>query len=192
MKKLLTTLLCAMLTLGAFAQTEHLTFKGVPIDGSLDEFVDKMRDVGFRYLGTQDGTAILTGDFAGFKGCTIGVNTLEALDIVSMIGVIFPEDDDWGSLAGAYENLKSMLTQKYGRYNECVEEFQGYTEPKDDNMRLIKLKMDNCVWYTIYSTDKGDIELSIDHNGTNSCFVLLRYFDKINTQSVQQRALEDL
>lgn len=181
-----------MLTLGAFAQTEHLTFKGVPIDGSLDEYIDKMKDAGFRYLGKQNGIAILMGDFAGYKGCTIVVNTLKALDIVNMIGVIFPEADNWGTLTNTYEHLKSMLTQKYGKYDQCLEEFQGYSEPRDDNMRLYKLKMDNCVWYTIFSTDKGDIELSIDHEGVSSCFVMLRYFDKINTDTVEKQAMDDL
>ena len=44
---------------------EHLTFKGVPIDGTLSEYVAKMKSAGFKYLGEQDGTAILQGDFAG-------------------------------------------------------------------------------------------------------------------------------
>ena len=49
-----------------------------------------MKAAGFSYLGTQDGTAILQGDFAGFKSCTVGVSTLKAVNVVSTIGVIFP------------------------------------------------------------------------------------------------------
>lgn len=191
MKKLFTTLLCAMLTLCAFAQSEHLTFKGVPIDGTLSEYVDKMRDAGFHYIGKQDGVAVLSGDFAGYRGCLVGVSTLKSLDVVNMIGVIFPEADDWSTLNNTYERLKSMLTQKYGRYDDCVEEFQGFA-PRNDGDRLHKLKFDSCTWYTVFRTDKGNIELSIDHNGTSSCFVKLQYFDGINTNAVEQQAMNDL
>ena len=191
MKKLLTSLLCAIISISVFAQTEHLTFKGVPIDGTLDEYIGKMEEAGFSYLGKQDGMALLSGDFAGYRGCIIGVNTLKSLDIVNMIGVIFPEADDWGTLTNTYEHLKAMLTQKYGKYNDCVEEFQGY-EPDNNGSRLHALKFDRCTWYTIFRTAKGNIELSIDHNGVSSCYVMLRYFDKINTNAVEQQAMNDL
>lgn len=192
MKRLFSTLLCAIIAFSAFAQSEHLTFKGVPIDGTLNEYIDKMKEAGFDYIGKQDGMAILMGDFAGYKGCIIGVNTLQSLDIVNMIGVIFPEADDWSTLTNTYEHLKSMLTLKYGRHNDCVEEFQGYSQPRTDNDRLHKLKFDSCTWYTIFRTDKGNIELSIDHNSSLTCYVMLRYFDRINTNAVEQQAINDL
>lgn len=96
------------------------------IDGTLNEYVTKMKQAGFTHIGTQDGTAILKGDFAGFKGCTIGVATLKTTNKVNTIGVIFPEQDDWDSLENNYTHLKSMLTEKYGEPSDCVETFQGY------------------------------------------------------------------
>lgn len=192
MKKLLTSLLCAIISLSVFAQSEHLTFKGVPIDGTLDEYIGKMEEAGFSYLGKQDGMALLSGDFAGYKGCIIGVNTLKSLDVVNSIGVIFPKADDWSTLNNTYERLKSMLTQKYGKYNDCVEEFQGYSQPRTDMDRLNKLRLDSCTWYTIFRTNKGNIELSIDHKSLIGCYVLLQYFDDINTNAVEQQAMNDL
>lgn len=92
MKRLISLLLFANTILISSAQdkSEHLSFKGVPINGTLNEYVSKMKTAGFSYLGTQDGTAILQGDFAGFKSCTVGVSTLKAVNVVSTIGVIFP------------------------------------------------------------------------------------------------------
>ena len=48
MKRNLFLLLFAIATLSTFAQTtsEHLTFKGVPIDGTLTEFVSKLKQKG--------------------------------------------------------------------------------------------------------------------------------------------------
>ena len=125
MKKIILFFATLFMSVISFAQSnsEHLTFKGVPIDGTLSEYVAKMKSAGFKYLGEQDGTAILQGDFAGFKSCTVGVSTLKAVNVVSTIGVIFPACEDWSSLERDYEHLKSMLTQKYGEPAEVVEKF---------------------------------------------------------------------
>lgn len=182
-----------VITLTSYAQSdsEHLNFKGVPIDGTLGEFVSKMESAGFKYLAEQDGIVILQGDFAGFKGCTIVVATLKSTNIVNTIGVMFSEQNDWASLENSYGHLKSMLTEKYGEPLECVEKFQGY-DPQTDSQKLNKLKFDECTWYTTYSTPKGDIQLSIDNQSVMSCFVALRYFDRINTEAVRTQAMEDL
>ncbi len=194
MKKFIVSFALMVIALTSYAQSnsEHLTFKGVPIDGTLSEYVAKMKGAGFKYIGEQDGTAILQGDFAGFNGCIIGVATLKSTNRVNTIGVIFPEQNDWADLENSYEHLKSMLTEKYGEPSECVEKFQGYSHPQTDNDKLYQLKMDECTWYTIYSTSKGDIQLSIDNQSVMSCFVMLRYFDKINTDAVRAQAMDDL
>lgn len=55
MKRLIFLLLFASTILISLAQdkSEHLSFKGVPIDGTLNEYVSKMKAAGFSYLGTQ-------------------------------------------------------------------------------------------------------------------------------------------
>lgn len=194
MNKLIPIIVMMLCYMASTAQTanEHLTFKGVPIDGSLNEYVSKMKSAGFSYLGTQDGTAILQGDFAGFKGCLIGVSTLKNSDVVNTIGVIFPEKDDWSYLEEIYQHLKNMLTEKYGKPAECVEKFQGYGSPNDNSDKLHRLKMDRCTYATTYATPKGDIRLSLDHQNVSSCFVKLQYWDKINTDAVKAKAMDDL
>lgn len=194
MKKFISIIALILCHIASIAQTanEHLSFKGVPIDGSLNEYVAKMKSAGFTYLGTQDGTAILQGDFAGFKGCIIGVSTLKNSDVVNTIGVIFPENDNWSSLEDTYQHIKKMLTEKYGKPSECIEEFQGYGSPNDNIDKLYRLKMDRCTYATTFETPKGDIQLSLDHQSVNSCFVKLQYWDRINTNAVKAKAMDDL
>lgn len=194
MNKLISIIAMMLCYIASIAQTtnEHLTFKGVPIDGSLSKFVSKMKSVGFSYIGKQDDTAILKGDFAGFKGCLIGVSTLKNSDVVNTIAVIFPERDDWSSLEESYQHLKEMLTEKYGRPSECIEEFNGYGLPRDNSDKLHQLKMDRCTYVTIYETPKGEIQLSLDHQSVSSCFVRLQYWDRINTDAVHAKAMDDL
>ncbi len=79
--------------------SEHLVFKGVPIDGTLSEYVKKMESAGFRCINKRNGVATLRGDFAGFKDCTIQVSTLQSVDVVSTIDVAFPDREDWPLLS---------------------------------------------------------------------------------------------
>lgn len=194
MKKIIVSFAFVLIALISHAQSssEHLTFKGVPIDGTLSEYVAKMKSAGFKYLGEQDGTAILQGDFAGFKSCTVGVSTLKAVNVVSTIGVIFPACKDWSSLERDYEHLKSMLTQKYGEPADVVETFQGRVKQYTNNEKLHELYMDRCTWYSIFETPKGDIQLSMQKGEYGQYFVLLKYYDKINTDTVRSAAIDDL
>lgn len=195
MKKAFLSLLFIAIVMITWAQgsqetSNHLTFKGVPIDGTLDNFVLKMKQSGFTHTTTKDGVAILRGDFASYKSCMVGVSTLTTKDLVSKIIVLFPELDDWSSLSGNYFDLKEMLTSKYGKPSDCIENFNR--TPRDDNDRMYEVKLDRCKYLTSYETAKGTIQLAIAHNDVSRCFVKLAYFDKINGETVKKQALDDL
>lgn len=195
MKKFLFVAICALFATVAFAQSsesEHLTFKGVPIDGTLSQYVAKMKAAGFSYLGEEDGTALLKGDFAGFKGCTIGVSTLEGVDVVNRIVVLFTPYDEWSSLERDYNHLKDMLTKKYGEPAEEVEKFDNKYLADDNRSKMHELSMDRCTWFTTFSTEKGDIQLALSKYNYTSGVVVLKYFDKINTEAVMTAAMDDL
>lgn len=196
MKKIFSAFFFAATVLTSFAQTKsdsskHLTFKGVPIDGTLADYVVKMKKGGFTHKGTKDGIAVLEGDFASYKSCIVGVSTLKQKDLVSKIAVMFPDRETWSSLSSNYFNLKELLTEKYGKPSESVEEFQSYT-PDDDGSKLTQVQLGACKYYTTYDTEKGTIQLAIEHDGVTRCFVKLAYFDKINSETVKKQALDDL
>jgi hypothetical protein len=174
--------------------SEHLVFKGVPLDGTLNEYVSKMEQEGFANLGTENETAILNGDFAGYKDCMISVSTLKQKDLVYKIAVIFPEKDTWSTLSGNYFDLKEMLTEKYGKPSEVIEKFDGssYSQPKDDGDKMFKVKFDNCKYFSVWKTDKGDIQLSIEHESVTRCYVALAYFDKLNVGIIKAKSKRDL
>lgn len=178
-----------------YSQTvEHLLFKGVPIDGTLKEYVGKMKAIGFADMGTTDGVAILQGDFAGYTNCKIGVTSLKSKDLVYRIVVMFPHRNTWSVLSGNYFELKDMLTEKYGDSSNVVEMFdvEKYSQPKDDGDKILEVKMDNCKYYSNWKTDKGDLQLKITHDGVSNCYVTLSYFDKINGEVMKAKAKRDL
>jgi hypothetical protein len=194
MKKIITSLIVAFIALSSFAQIQssvHLSFKGVPIDGTLNDYISKMKQNGFTHTGTEDGIAMLNGDFAAYKNCIVVVATLKQKDLVSKISVIFPESNTWSLLSSNYFSLKEMLTEKYGKPSECVEKFQSTYGPDDDNSKMFQVKMNNCKYYTTYETEKGSIQLSIENNEM-ACYVMLAYYDKINSEIIKEKAIDDL
>jgi len=193
MKTRILTLIFALTAMLTFAQTsKHLSFKSTPIDGTLDEYVAKMKQNGFTHLGTENGTALLSGDFAGYKSCIVGVSTLKQKDLVHKIAVIFPEKETWSTLFNNYSDLKEMLTEKYGKPSDILEKFDTYTPPDNDDSKMYQVKFDRCKFHSIYETENGTIELSIDHDGVTSCYVRLAYFDKINSEIIKEKAKGDL
>lgn len=196
MKKIIATFLFLMVLISSsFAQSsEHLKFKGVPIDGTLDEYVSKMKQAGFVLEGIEDGIAMLSGEFAGYSDCVVGVKTLQKLNLVHEIVVLFPPQDRWAGLSYDYERLKTMLTKKYGEPDKCMEKFDSDSYMLDgDSYKMHEVKMNNCKYYSIYNTDNGSITLIISNEGyDNSARVKLFYSDKINSDVFDAAAMEDL
>lgn len=171
--------------------SNHLKFKGVPIDGTLEEFVARMKRKGFKSIGLRNGKAILQGDFASYKKCTVYVSTLDNKDLVSWINVEFPARDQWEYLIGDYNGLKELLKEKYGKPSLITEKFQN-SYINDDADRMYAVKLDRCKYETRFNTGNGEILLWIEHDKLLSCFVMLAYKDKINGQIIKDVALEDL
>lgn len=197
MKRFLYLLFFTISALTSIAQvkseaSKHLSFKGIPIDGTLAEYVAKMEREGFIHKITKSGMALFEGEFASYKNCTIGVSTLQSKDLVSKVGVMFPDVETWSHLATNYYNLKDLLTEKYGKPSECIEKFQSPAKPEDDDSKMYAVKFDRCKYQTTYVTEKGTIQLSIEHDGVIRCFVKLIYLDKINGETVRKQALDDL
>lgn len=199
MKKTLLLLALLAAFFSSSAQTkadssEHLSFKGVPLDGTLEEYILKMKQNGFKHLSTSDGTAALQGDFAGYKDCYVGVSTLSKKNLVHKIGVLFPERETWSALSDNYFNLKEMLTEKYGEPSDNIEIFGNDSshQPTDDFNKMYQVKFDKCRYRSVWETQKGKIQLSIGHGTTSNCFVTLAYFDKINGATIKKQALDDL
>lgn len=173
-------------------KSTHLKFKGVPIDGKLDEFKSRMERKGFKHIGTQDNAEILQGDFADFKECTIYVTTLDNKDLVSKISVVFPEQKQWKYLYGDYTHLKELLTEKYGKPSACTEKFQFFHEPRNNSEKMSYALLGGCQYESQFTTDNGEITLWIEHESSLSCFVMLSYKDKDNSNIIREHAKDDL
>ncbi len=193
MKRIITLGMAMMIAIATMAQTGHLTFKGVPIDGTLNKFVSKLKQKGLTHIGTEQGIAIFKGEFAAHKGCSIAAIAHESGEVYR-VGVMFPEQDTWLRLYNDYSSIKDMLNQKYGEPTSVVEEFQSDSGGKydDDNTRMHYVKFDKCRYVTDFTTESGTIEVRIDHNDELECYVVLIYEDTTNGDKVRSSAIDDL
>ena len=88
------------------SSSNPLTFKGIPLTGTLSAFTAKLVQAGFKNAG--NGT--YSGDFAGYSGCKVTPSG----NPVQEVRIDFPVISDWDALEKAYDTLQASLTQKYG------------------------------------------------------------------------------
>lgn len=190
MKKLVSFFVILCVSLAAMAQG-HMTFKGVEIDGSLSEMVTKLKAKGLTYLGAEDGVAFMKGDFAGFRDCQIVVLSMKETGAVNAVGVAFPDREEWTSIEGDYDRLKGMLIQKYGEPSKVIEKFHKNYLP-DNWWRFNYLISDECTWASVFETPNGTIELFMQKVEYGDACVILKYYDRVNSDVARSAAMDDL
>ncbi len=129
-----------------------LSFKGIPMTGSLSAFGSELVKAGFRSAG--NGT--YTGDFAGYSGCRI---TPSGSNPVQSVRVDFLVISDWDTLEKAYDSLQASLTQKYSK--------EPTTSPNSN--------------LTVYDLPNGTISLDADVKDRSSWHVILTYSNALST-----------
>lgn len=133
--------------------TAPLSFKGIPMTGSLSAFGSELVKAGFRNAG--NGT--YTGDFAGYSGCKV----TPIGNPVQEVRVDFPVISDWDALEKAYDSLQASLTQKYG------------FEPKTSSGSNV----------ATYDLPNGTITLDADVKDRSTWHVILKYTNGLLTNS---------
>lgn len=191
MKKILFLSIAVMMMCTASAQqSEHLEFKGVPIDGTLESFVEQLKKKGFEHLYTNDENngAMLSGEFAGVPDCRIFVVRRKDKPVFK-VAVVFSQEKTWAPLEKQYNKLKAMLTVKYGEPSHCEETKSLF--PNDNYARMLQLQTEQCKFLSCFEVDNGGIELSIECVESIG-YVCLSYYDRINQEQVLSDAYDDL
>lgn len=188
MKKIALILLCTLLSITMYGQidgTQHIKFKGIPMNGSCEEFAEKLGNEGFKldtnHLKNKKEYQ-LRGDFAGFNNCNVILKSAEGKDILMGITVEFPIKLKEKTIAD-YMSLKNMMTTKYGRPTSCVE----------DKIRLNNniLEIKDVEYKSEFLVPGGAVILWIQsrlitHN------VMMRYIDKLNYKISENNVIDDL
>lgn len=183
MKKILITLCIIMLSFAMRAQ-EHMTFMGIPIDGKISAFVQKLEDKGFTYVNTGYGVTFLTGTFAGNRNCIILVgSSIKSLTVWKVV-VAFPSKSSWESLKNEYQTMKSLYSRKYGE----PDIFEYFTSPyyEGDGYEMTALSTGKATYESFFKTNDGYIHLAIKDGKYRGGYVTVGYEDGINVKIKSQ------
>lgn len=176
MKNILVILGISLLsTISVVAQSDHLTFKNIPIDGTIETFIKKMEENGFQqtYLAGDESGAVMEGEFVNMK-CEIFILASPKTKYVWKVLVKLPEETSWYSLKSDYFKYKKAYTEKYGKSTD----YEFFSKPyyEGDGYELQALRMDKCSYSAFFNTDNGSLSVSI---GKEGC-IQLSYEDKEN------------
>lgn len=192
MKKLLVSFAFVLIALTSYAQSssEHLTFKGIPIEGSMTEFCKKLKSKGFTSVGSENNVALFVGDFTG-RNATIGVTATDDGRSVFAVVVFFDPSGEWNTLVNTYDYYKDLYTRKYGDPKSSKEMNPAYS---DSNVNLMhEVYQGTVVWGSAWEVTGGDIKLSIEKaSGVYEGMVIIRYRDSKNVETKIQKDLEEI
>ena len=195
MKRLLTIAVFIFSFMFVMAQTpnKHLTFKGIPITGTLEDFAQKMEAKGFKKTFSDTTGVVLEGEFAGYSGCQIYVIKIPNRNIVYRVDVGFPKESSWARLEKEYNQFKDMLTNKYGKPTSHSETFKEGVLAFSDAAKMRSLKVGNCDYWTQWEVDNGYIQVEIvPITNTDNGYISLTYYDKINGALADKAKEDDL
>jgi hypothetical protein len=190
MKRFLLSLVASLIAISAFCQSEHLAFKGIPIDGTLQEYIEQLKTVDFRVSEVSNGTAELYGDFAGHKDCEVTVKAILPRNLVNEIEIRFPSAGKWSELYGTYSSLKGMLTKKYGQPTKQTNVY-GTSSTTSDDAKFSAVTSGKSNHSCTFETPNGTIHMWITPYYFTAV-VRMKYTDKINTATVNSDAYNDL
>ena len=168
MKKFIATLTVLFIAINIMAQ-EHLTFKGIPIEGSITLF---------------------TGDFTGRKA-TVGVTATDDGKNVFAVVVFFDPSGEWNTLVNTYDYYKDLYTRKYGKPTISKEKNPALS---DSNTALMaEVHQGTVVYGSAWEVKGGDIQLSIEKtSGVYEGMVMIRYRDSQNVENKIKNDLDDI
>ena len=195
MKRILIALLFIFSCIGAMAQNanDHLKFMGIPINGTLESFTQKLVAKGLKREHAWDNALLLKGTFAGKSGSGVCVMRVPSRNIVYKVVVCLPSKDTWEWLENDYKEFKEMLTTKYGEPYKCSESFKEGTYVGSDYLKISALKGGECEYYSAWGSTEGMILLEIfNADGSSDCCVRLTYIDLINGTLADSSKQDDL
>ena len=187
MKKLLLTICSLLFCVLSYAQTEHLMFKGLPIDSSKQEFVKELQRQGYVYVDDDK----LSGTFIG-RDSYVFIYDTPITNTVWQVGVLFKSTyDTWSLIKRIYDDLVDVYTKKYGAPILDQKEFKSPWR-EGDGHELFALRSDRCVYRTVFVYIKDGMDIGcVEIRMANDCRIIILYEDSINSDLLtKERANE--
>ena len=159
----------------------HLRFEGIPIDGPIEPFVQKLKEKGFKPMEKWEEMQCLKGTFAGKSNCQVFVLRNVKRDVVYRVVVCMPFRDNWEQIERDYQYLQRYYIKKLGAPDEFHSNFEVSREVERDEDKWRLLCADKCNYTSTWEVDGGKIYLEMSHiEDENENCVRVLFYDKVN------------
>lgn len=164
--------------------TSHLSFMGIPIDGNINDFKNRLVDKGATLIKIHDKGTYKIGmkSFAGRDIEYIFLVPSAKTKTIWKVLVIFIEKDSWYSLKSEYNTLLEQLTSKYGQPEKSYSTFLSPYE-EGDGYEMTGVSVDKCLYFAYW---KNGVSIIIS---TYKQVVIL-YEDPINSDMAKKERNE--
>lgn len=170
---------------------EHIKFKGIDIDGNIDDFIKKMEDNGFTFEKLlTDNVVKMKGKFMGKSCDLLIIHSIESKEVWK-VTVYFKEKESWYDLKKEYLDTKNLFVEKYGVPKS---HYEFFSEPyyEGDGYELQAIEKDKCTYRTFFYIGVGYIAIGIGPG----CCLRISYEDFINSNKDEierkSNALEEI
>lgn len=189
MKKILVILTVLFAAIDVMAQ-EHLSFKGIPIEGSMTAFCQKLKAEGFVPIGREGNMPLFSGDFTDRNVTVCVPATNDGKDVLSVC-VFFDPSGEWNVLVDTYNYYKDLYSRKYGKPTVSKENNPAFS---DSNIALMAEVYQGTVAYvSVWKLPAGEIDLAIGKSFEfNEGMVGIIYRDAQNAEAKIQKDLGDI
>lgn len=210
MKKIALLFTFCLFAASLYAQNSALTipkFKGIEITGTVDQFGAKLSSQGFTFFMKESNFSIYQGRFAGKNDCIIFLIPVENSKDIASVNVAFGlniDDDEvhcyetWEKLLSDYEDLKELLTEKYGEPTEKNTGFSKDAYTATSYLKLSAVKEGQCDYYAKWGNEDSDkmvVELSITGGksmGLSCATITLQYKNVEKSKDSRKEIIDDL
>lgn len=136
----------------------HIKFKGIPVDGTPENFVKELLSQGFYNPINLGGTWVVEGPFAGYNKVRVLISSTN--DLVFNATVTIDFNDNWPNVKSAYERLKASLKNKYDVEPDVTEYFPSYPS-EGSGLEYRAFLQDKAKYQSVFVVEGGIIQLYI-------------------------------
>lgn len=161
--------------------SDHLSFKGVPITGTVGDMVQQLRERGCSYSGSDkltltDGKQVrldkLWGSLVGFDNVLLTLwSTVNSPNYVFQCTAAFPVSGDsrskWIQIMDIYSKVVEKLGRKYGTPTQVNHYCPGEGDFifSEEAMKYRWLRKGKANWYDAWVTENGEIRVELEYQG---------------------------
>ncbi len=178
MRKLI-AILTIFLSLNLYSQ--HLSFKGIPMDGNAYAFASKLKSQGFytHPLASEfEGSILLKGTFAGMKNCSVAILYTPKTKVVAKVSVISDHYYSWDQIKRQYNIILQALSKKYRKLDDSCLFLSPYEE--GDGYEFLALKTEKAFCKAFMGSEAGSIVISIEASQMDKGDIIISYEDSQN------------